>query len=252
MPKVIEWFSVNKLSVNLDKTNYMMFMTKNNSPGKPTLSIKVNDVVLEKVNNCKFLGVWIDDRLNWKYHITQISNKLSKIIGIFKKIRWKLGKQILSQLYYSLAFPYFIYCNVTWAANYDTCLDKIVKIQKKLVRIINNSSFNAHTDPIFRYFNFLKFNQINIYMTGIFMYKIINNLMPPIFQNMFHHVFNLHRYPTRQSQNLYTPRYRTTRSKFAIKFHGSIVWNTIPPNIQMVQSLFMFKRKLKHYLIESL
>ena len=230
----------------------MMFSTKNDLPAGPTLSIKVNDMFLEKVNNCKFLGVWIDDRLNWKHHITQISNKLSKIIGIFKKIRWKLGKNILSQLYYSLAFPYFIYCNVTWAANYDTCLDKVVKIQKKLVRIISNSSFNAHTDPIFKDLNFLKFSHINKYMTGIFMFKIINNIMPPIFQNIFTHVFNIHNYSTRQSTKLYIPRYRITRCKFAIKYHGSILWNEIPPNIQMVQSLSMFKRKLKYYLIESL
>ena len=215
------------------------------------MSIKVNDVFLEQTENCKFLGVWIDDRLNWKYHISQISSKLSKIVGIFKKIRWKLGKNILTQLYYTLAFPYFIYCNVTWAANYITNLDKLIKIQKKLVRIISNSEFNAHTSPIFKDLNLLPFNQINIYMTAVFMFRVINNLIPVAFQDMFLHIFNVHSYITRQANSLYIPRYRTTRCKFAIKCHGPIVWNTIPNYLQTISSLYLFKRKLKMYLIGS-
>ena len=88
-------------------------------------------------------------------------------------------------------------------------------------------------------------------MTAVFMFRVINNLMPTAFQDMFLHIFNVHSYITRQANSLYIPRYRTTRCKFAIKCHGPIVWNTIPNYLQTISSLYLFKRKLKMYLIGS-
>ena len=75
--------------------------------------------------------------------------------------------------------------------------------------------------------------------------------MPIVFQDMFHFIFNIHSYSTRQSNSLHIPRYRTTRCKFSIRFHGPIVWNKIPTNLQQIKSLYLFKKKLKRYLIES-
>ena len=244
----LDWFNSNKLSVNLDKTNYMIFGTKsiNNSP------VKVNNTFLEQIFHCKFLGVWIDSKLNWKYHILNISSKLSKIIGIFKKIRWKLGKDILTQLYYTLAYPYFLYCNVIWAANYPSNLDKLSKIQKKLVRIISNSEFNAHTYPIFVNLKILRFDQINRYASALFIFKILNNFMLLILQNFFQFTSDIHRYSTRQSSNLYVPRSRTNLCNFSIKYHGALVWNSIPQNIRCSPSLYVFKSKLKTYLISCM
>ena len=181
-----------------------------------------------------------------------ICSKLSKIIGIFKKIRWKLGKDILTQLYYTLAYPYFLYCNVIWAANYPSNLDKLSKIQKKLVRIINNSEFNAHTYPIFLNLNILRFDQINRYATALFIFKAINNIMPLILHNFFQFTSDIHRYFTRQSSNLYVPRSRTNLYNFSIKYHGALVWNSIPHNIRCSPSIYVFKSKLKTYLFSCM
>ena len=95
---------------NLDKTNYMICGTKNKSNLN---NLKVNNIYLEKmISYCKFLGVWIDYKFSWKKYIVIISNNLSKIIGIFKKISWKLGGNIIAKLYYTLPYPHFLYCNV--------------------------------------------------------------------------------------------------------------------------------------------
>ena len=48
------------------------------------LRIKVNGTELQQVTHCKFLGVWLDENLNWKFHISQTSNKLSKL-QVFSK-----------------------------------------------------------------------------------------------------------------------------------------------------------------------
>ena len=50
-------------------------------------------------------------------------------------------------LYCSLIYPYFYYCNIVWASTYKTNLRRLVILQKRWIRIINKSHFNAHTDP---------------------------------------------------------------------------------------------------------
>ena len=136
MLQITKWFKSNKLCVNLEK-QIMLFSTKHQLNNKHELLIKVDDLYLEQVSHSKYFGIWIDDKLNWKYHIAQLSNKLSKIVGLVKEIMWTLGKNSLTQLYYTLAYPHLIYCNVVWAANYITNSNSIMIIQKKLVRIIN-------------------------------------------------------------------------------------------------------------------
>ena len=82
--KVMEWLLANKLLVNLTKTHVMLFSLKRNIP---KLSIKINNSELEEVSETNFLGVQIDNKLNWKAHITHICNKISKSIAILRLVR---------------------------------------------------------------------------------------------------------------------------------------------------------------------
>ena len=79
------WFKVNKLSINLRKTKFMIF-TNRKYLRKP--KIEINSCDIEQVSNLKFLGVVLDDKLNWKCHMAHVSNKLAKSIGILYKIRY--------------------------------------------------------------------------------------------------------------------------------------------------------------------
>ena len=73
------WFSVNKPSINISGTNYMVF---SNSKSTQTFNISINGVNIRRVCAVKYLGVYIDDKFEWKIHITYICNKLSKSISI--------------------------------------------------------------------------------------------------------------------------------------------------------------------------
>ena len=152
---------VNRLSLNVLKTNCMIFTTKNKL-GRD-VDIFVNNVRIERVYVTKFLGVQIDSKLNWKKHIEYTCKKLSKCIGIIAKTRRKLHKSSLISLYYSLAFPYFIYCNHVWGNTYKTNSESIVRVQTKLVRIITCSPYRAHTEPLMAANNLLSVTDINVY-----------------------------------------------------------------------------------------
>ena len=85
-----------------------------------------------------------------------------------KRIEGSLFKTPLRILYYSLIYPYFHYCNVVWVLTHKTNLRRLVTLQKRAVRIINNSNFDAHTDRIFKELSILKFNDIHLLRLGQF------------------------------------------------------------------------------------
>jgi len=83
--------------------------------------------------------------------------------------------------------PYFEYCNVIWAISSSIALVKLglFRIQKRAIRLIANSEWNALTAPLFRGLNILTIRQLNILHVALFMYKVYNNLLPQYFIDTF-------------------------------------------------------------------
>ena len=131
----------------------------------------LNDREISQVKEIVFLGVVLDEHFSWKSHINHVSNKISKSIGIMCKFSFFLLKQSLLTLYYSMVYPYLQYCNIVWASTYSSNFPCLVILQKRVVRIINNSRFDSHTGLIFKNLRLLKFNDIRILQTGQFMFS---------------------------------------------------------------------------------
>ena len=124
---VHEWLHCNKLSLNVLKTHYIIFTSRNKCAND--VDIRIQNVPIERVYAIKFLGVQIDAQLTWKNHIEYACKKLCKCVGILAKAQKKLHKSSLLTLYYSFAFPYFIYCNHVWGNTYQTNLRSLVLVQ---------------------------------------------------------------------------------------------------------------------------
>ena len=97
-----------------------------------------------------FLGVILDGNLSWKPTIANIAVKVSNSISVICKSSLCLPSSTLCTLYCSLVYPHLLYCITVWGSNYPSTLKRIVLLQKKVVRIISRSAFNAHTEPIFK------------------------------------------------------------------------------------------------------
>jgi len=111
------WFKANKLSLNIDKTSYILFRNRGQKM-KNNLNINIDGVNINQVNSAKFLGLYIDEQLTWTTHITHISSKISKNIGIIRKLSYIVSQHVLTTLYHTLIKPYLTYCNIVWASNY--------------------------------------------------------------------------------------------------------------------------------------
>ena len=133
MANVYAWVQLNKLSLNIDKTNYMLFKPK--CACKPSKIIDIDGQSIMEVNETKFLGVIIDNRLKWSSHLGHISNKISKGIGIITKVRRVFDASTLMSLYNSLILPYMCCVHVGGSA-YETHLRQLMTLQNKIVKLI--------------------------------------------------------------------------------------------------------------------
>ena len=179
--EIMKWLKVNKLTLNVDKTQCMLFTRKKCNT---KLSIKIENSFLTQVTKTKFLGIIIDEKLNWKDHILYISNKISKATGVIIKARM-LGKRALLSLNYSLVYPYLTYCCKVWGATYLYNIEILNKLQKKAMRIICSQSKYAHTEPVYKELKILDVKNIYNYLVGQFMFRYQNNLLPDVFDSYF-------------------------------------------------------------------
>ena len=105
LSKLYVWFSVNKLSLNLDKTNYILFQ---NRPPDNSLNLHINNINVPQVQSTKFLGIIIDEQINWKPQILAVRCKLSKTVSIMYKASKLINPEGMFTLYHSLVMPYLL------------------------------------------------------------------------------------------------------------------------------------------------
>ena len=253
LDKVVIWLQVNKLSLNIKKTHYIIFRSRRKTV-KNHDNLCINGQEIYPVKSTKFLGVVIDEHLLWYGHINIIKSKVSKCIGILGKARKFVNKATLLTLYYTFMFPYFSYCVEVWGGTSECYISILFKLQKKAIRMITFSRYNAHTSSLFKELMVLPLQSIYIYNVMLFMFKYNQNLLPKLalFNAMFVKNKDIHEYNTRQTENLHVPPGKFATLK-TIRHTGINLWNNISMNIMSSNiSLSIFKSNLRKYLLHNL
>ena len=154
LAKVNDWLKINKLSLNIDKTKFMIFHNYQQQITVPNISI--DNVAIECVPNFNFLGIHFIEHLSWKPHITHISNLITKTIGVLNRLENILPTSIKLMIYNSLILSRINYGILAWGYKSG----RIFKLQKNAVRLITLAKLNAHSEPIFKSLNLLKVQDI--------------------------------------------------------------------------------------------
>ena len=125
LAKLAKWFRLNKLSLNVNKTNYILF---HNNRKKLLTQIKltIDNITIEQTDKAQFLRIIINQNLTLTDHISLLKNKISKNIGVIRRIRKNLTLYTLRMSYYALINPYFDYCNIVWGIERNVHLEKLV------------------------------------------------------------------------------------------------------------------------------
>jgi len=250
---LVNWFNSNKLSLNVSKTNYIIF--SNHKLDKSHEDVIVGPIKINKVATTKFLGVIIDEKLTWTNHIREIEKKLASAIFVLRNIRYKINSSTALKLYDTLILPHLMYCNILWGNTYKTHTANIYRLQKRALRVCYG--VNAQTNySIFKLSNKLSIHDMHSLQTAqlIFQYFRHHHLLPKCISALFKKNSDIHSLNTRSQNNLclHIPFAKINVRKFSTKIFAPQLWNKIPLDLRKIQSYSLFTKQYKIHLSSNM
>lgn len=175
--RIIMWLRKNQLSLNIDKTKYINFSIKsplitNNKiirahTCNDHTSLTCSCIVLENVQNIKYLGVTLDWNLSWASHIDVLSTRTRRLIFTFKYLRHVATPKLMKTVYFALAQSVLSYCILVWGCACKTKLIKLERAQRSLLKVMNFKPYRYPTNLLYKESEVLSIRQL-------FLQRLIN------------------------------------------------------------------------------
>lgn len=219
--KVETWFSYNFLKLNSEKTQHMIFSTTNRS----------------SINEVKLLGIMLDEGLKWYNHVDYLCNKLSSQLYLLRRLRNITSMLVLRTAYYGLVHSNISYGITLWGNSSQSI--RVFKLQKQAIRIITKAGYRDSCRPLFKQLKILPLPCLYLLSRIL---DIHNNL------NHYKKLSDIHGYPTRNSSNLLTQKFR-----LAVSVSNSPdlnIYNRIPANLRNLNAV-QLKKNIKQFLLEN-
>jgi len=275
LKKVTDFFRANLLAIHPEKTKFILF-TQSRNLDQDEINIYIDNNNADQVFNpvlknrisrvsgdsedpaIRFLGLYLDPQLNYRHHVQQIIKKVSSALFVMRKVKNLLTKKALTLLYYSLVHSHIIYAIQIWSSCPTLLLNKIFKLQKQAIRIINSAPYNAHTEPLFKESKILPLPDLIAFFRIQFMQQFTFGLLPPAFTSTWTTVaarnsnLNLHSYPLRNSDNLYIPISRLTSLEKHPLYLLPNLWANFNDPIKHIRNKIEFNFKLKTFYLSNL
>ena len=132
------WLKANKLSLNIAKTEFMVISTRQEflAENCSEINIQLDSQPISRVECTKSLGLIVDDRFSWSYHIREQCRKILSAISALKLIRSLISQSTAVQIYNALIQPHFDYCAPVWDGLSSYLCEKLQKLQNRAARVI--------------------------------------------------------------------------------------------------------------------
>jgi hypothetical protein len=251
------WLCANRLSLNVDKTEFIVFRPLRNKPDN-RFTLKLNRITLYESSKIKYLGLILDKTLTWKHHIFELRKKLSRAVGILYKMRTlNASNNVLLSLYHSLFHSHMSYGICIYGTAESQYISKIILIQKRAIRLISKAPFNAHTEPLFKNLRVLNFSKTLELQLSMLMWQHDHGELPDCFNSYFKKVSAIHTHNTRAasskklSENILVNTDLYGKKMF--QFIGPRVFNKIVDLefFKRCNNKVGFKTSMKKYLIDN-
>ena len=189
LKKAEQWFCANKLTLNSKKTRVMVFKNKNQHVHYQNLYLQ-NNIIERAGDNCKenfvrFLGIWIDENLSFLGHLAKLKSKLNSGLYALANCSKTVPFRIRKLIYHSLLESHLHFGSIIYGATNPKNLGQIETIQRKALRILTRSKYNAHTDPLFKKHNILKLSDLIQLNQTLFVRQYKNGKLPESFLGFF-------------------------------------------------------------------
>jgi len=236
-----KWFIANSLTLNLKKkTNFVLFFVKHSQKTLKSIDYEENHIL--NTNSTSFLGLILDDALSWKPHINQLCSKLRSVCYILRTLTPFLTQQNMKIIYFSCFHSVMTYGIILGGNSADR--DNVFKLQKRIIRIITNSSNRTSCRGLFKKLGILPLQSQYILSLALFVIKNMKIFTPNS---------DIHTKNTRNKSNLYVPQTSLAKYQKGVYFTGIKIFSHLPQNIKKMSSdTNKFKRELKKFLLLGL
>lgn len=241
-----EYFRINKLTVNLSKTEFIHFHANRAAPQSNAIIYKGTEI--KNVATVKHLGVSLDDRLLWKCHINKLASKLSSVVGILTKISSFIPTHVMKLLYYALFHSRVEYASANWACACKSHLKPIQVLQNRALKVCHKLNNRHSTIDIYSNVakNVIPISFLNDYQACKITHKIINNIQQSAIK------FTYKNREGRRGHEITTTIKPKNRYGFnSIRFNGPAQFNRLPKQIRQCTNPKAFQRKIKNYYCNS-
>ena len=276
IPKVIEWYSSNKLILHPRKTKVMIFglgrqlrfinendlgllrdfpvffNTNSDNENIPEKIIKLNTVPNESENSVRHLGVFYDNELSFKFHCKHVYAKVSKIVFSLNQMKNILDQKHLKILYSSYIKSNIDYCNALLVGVPDSYINPIIKLQKKCVRIISGTSRLAHTAELFRNLRILPYDKLIKFNACKFMFDYKHGRTPSVFENTWKTNGDIRGRNLRNDDDYNIPFVNRSYLQNLPLFKFPALWNALPHDLKIEENRKQFLSKLQDHFINSI
>ena len=247
--KVQTWCNVNKITINLKKTNYMIFKGRRQIVTVQG-TLRIADTDIEEVNVASFVGVQIDNNFTWKDHIQLINKCIRRKVGILYRLRHFVPQYILMLLYKCFIQPHILYGIEVWGSTYKSHLNCILLSQKMAMRAITFSSIRTHSSPLFQQLKVLDVIKLHQFSVLTFMYDLCNGTIPHTLSDYCQILQHPHATRSKGKSMLHLPKCKSTQGQFSISFLGVKFWNSLPLAIREKSTRSTFRRHLANHLLQ--
>ena len=244
LKKIDHWVRANKLCINYSNSNFMLMNNHKNI----NFSVSINHHPISKQSSLKYLGVLLDDELNWKSQTEKLVTQLSKSCGMLFKLKHYTNISVLKNVYFALFHSYLTYSILNWGRANKTTLLPFIRLQNKAVRTLKCNK--TKTTILYSKHKILEILDLFQLSVAKFMYSFHNGGLLNHFDNYFAEIATVHKYQRRLAslQKYYLPRMKTSLGQLSLKYIGPKIWYNIPENLKS-SSPYSFGKKYKIVLL---
>lgn len=238
LERVNTWLCANRLSLHAGKTSSMLVTTRQRRKHLDgQLALVLGDTPLEQVSSCCYLGVTIDQNLDFAEHIDKVARKASRALGALKRASRYIHQDTRATMYNTLVLPHLDYCCTLWGNSGKNKIQRLQKIQNRGMRIVLQSHPRTHIKDMLGELRWLSVKQRILFLNCVFIFKILNGLTPSYLTPLLSQTTHQHRSRASTLNNLFVqrahPRSLTTT--------GTALWNSLPVCIRSLPKLTSFK-----------
>ena len=245
------WLESNKLSLNVAKTQHLLVGGRKRlkdieNSETQKLEIVIGDEMVSAITHTKYLGIEVDQFLNWDEQIIAMTKKISKGIGMLRYAKKSLPLNTIQAMYRSLIEPHFRSCCSVWGACSTTALNKLQKLQNRAARIATNSPYDASSEPLLKQLGWQTVRELIETETARMVYRSINKEAPNYLTTLFERLSDN---SVKQLRNTYTdlklPLLKTSIGQRCFSYRGARLWNKLGAVVKTAQTLHQFKAAYK-------